>query len=369
MRRIRKLIGKFCITSFVLFVVMLANSIQSVHAGVDRNYSDDEQIKSLINNYFALEFEELKYKDVKYTINDLVDNGSLSKFKATKLKLDKLWYKKISDNIKDYKLCIDYLSLDINDDEAIVTLRKSVDFSFENSPEIVQKIRNEEHKVYLKKHSGKWKIKNDYYNNILLGEEFQGLNNSNALESKTALLEENIRNIEEIVKKFSTTKYNNNSNQANAMIYSNYYGPYAASYAIRYAEDYNLDYSNYNGKGGDCTNFVSQALLAGGLPSDSTWYKDSNAWIRVIELRNWLINKGYATEHTWNNNCKEGDVIQFYNNAYKEWRHSVIITYRRPDSGLLFVSGHAPDVVNVSVSYFFQYNANLTDTRYLRLTS
>ena len=37
------------------------------------------------------------------------------------------------------------------------------------------------------------------------------------------------------------------------------------NYAYRYWDTYNRNYHNYNGEGGDCANFVSQCLIAGGL--------------------------------------------------------------------------------------------------------
>lgn len=58
--------------------------------------------------------------------------------------------------------------------------------------------------------------------------------------------------------------------------YSGYDGIDAKNYAYLYYEDYNTaEYSKY--PNADCTNFVSQCLKAGGLPTDGTWYKDRNA--------------------------------------------------------------------------------------------
>lgn len=55
---------------------------------------------------------------------------------------------------------------------------------------------------------------------------------------------------------------------------------------------WNSSYTKYTCT--DCANYVSQGLRAGGIPTDGTWYKDSNAWIRTSELDNWLIAKGYG---------------------------------------------------------------------------
>lgn len=64
-------------------------------------------------------------------------------------------------------------------------------------------------------------------------------------------------------------------------------------------EDYNPEYSNWNGNGGDCANFVSQCIEAGGVLPDDTWYKDSKIWISTSKLANYMVSKGYATEETY----------------------------------------------------------------------
>ncbi len=143
--------------------------------------------------------------------------------------------------------------------------------------------------------------------------------------------------------------------------YYSYDGSKAGNYAAKYALSYNFSYSNYNGRGGDCTNFVSQCIYAGGIPTDATWKKDSNAWIRVTELRNWLVKKRYAKEFTWQSNGKEGDLVQLYNSS-NGWYHSLIITYKRTD-GQLFVSSHSADYYNRALA---NYTSKM---RYLILTS
>src|SRR5699024_11072879 len=52
-----------------------------------------------------------------------------------------------------------------------------------------------------------------------------------------------------------------------------------------YSFQYNDEYRNYNGHGGDCTNFSSQVLFEGGdLPKNGTWNYNKGdatpAWVR-----------------------------------------------------------------------------------------
>lgn len=67
---------------------------------------------------------------------------------------------------------------------------------------------------------------------------------------------------------------------------------------------YNKRYMDYNGIGGDCTNFASQVIgdaEAGGLKNDARWFTSvdksgrsvgTEAWINANGLRNYLIHSG-----------------------------------------------------------------------------
>ncbi|MBQ9349297.1 MAG: amidase domain-containing protein [Oscillibacter sp.] len=85
------------------------------------------------------------------------------------------------------------------------------------------------------------------------------------------------------------------------------YDPDAASeYADKYALTYNPAFPNYNPVGGDCANFTSQCILAGGMPmvkGSNGWYHKlastsvysdrSGSWTLARELYNWMsANRG-----------------------------------------------------------------------------
>lgn len=63
---------------------------------------------------------------------------------------------------------------------------------------------------------------------------------------------------------------------------------------------YNLDYNVYSFPGGDCANFASQVLTAGGLPQEGGWRYDrrrdegSTAWVRSDSLVWHLLSSGRA---------------------------------------------------------------------------
>lgn len=75
----------------------------------------------------------------------------------------------------------------------------------------------------------------------------------------------------------------------------------ARDYAYKYWSSYNPAYTSYKGNGGDCANFVSQCLHAGGIPTDATWKADSVSWIRASAVPSYMMNKGYATKTSYTN--------------------------------------------------------------------
>jgi putative amidase-like protein len=75
-----------------------------------------------------------------------------------------------------------------------------------------------------------------------------------------------------------------------------YSGSAAASYADQYATSYNPLYPSFANKGGDCANFVSQALFAGGIAQrPAGTYSGTAAWYMTQTRKSW----SYST--TWIN--------------------------------------------------------------------
>lgn len=68
-----------------------------------------------------------------------------------------------------------------------------------------------------------------------------------------------------------------------------YDGSAAARYADQYWSSYNKSYPSFANKGGDCTNFVSQALFAGGIQQrPSPLFSGTAAWYMTQQNgKNW----------------------------------------------------------------------------------
>lgn len=148
----------------------------------------------------------------------------------------------------------------------------------------------------------------------------------------------------------------------------------AVRYAIKWGEKRNREYNSHFK---DCTNFVSQAVEAGGMKQDrptkvsdgitdtvSRWYsqkyeewhgnnyvyrwRESSSWIGVEDFYTYWIRNG-ATSYTYNslddiqNKARIGDIVQLKNENGK-WYHSIIIT--GGTKGNLLYSGHTNDRSN-----------------------
>ncbi|BBC36786.1 uncharacterized protein SGFS_080800 [Streptomyces graminofaciens] len=134
-----------------------------------------------------------------------------------------------------------------------------------------------------------------------------------------------------------------------------------ATYTEKYWKNYNTAYRKYNSLGGDCTNYLSQGLLAGGWQQISkvtpeeydTWYYASNgnadAWTGVNEW-SWFTQTAKRTTPLANvYQLDVGDVMQMDFNRDGEKDHSMMTTYRS-SSGVPYLTYHDADTYRRSVA-------------------
>lgn len=140
---------------------------------------------------------------------------------------------------------------------------------------------------------------------------------------------------------------------------------YNAQAAVEYANiwggaERNPLYHDYSDEGGDCANFVSQCLIAGGSTLDT--YTD--AWGSIVScdsLDAWLKSKGYYSEEILESHTPSepfwfspGDVA-IYGNADDKFKHAIITVGRNADNNAL-CNGHTPDMINQPIGYLYNYN-------------
>ena len=158
--------------------------------------------------------------------------------------------------------------------------------------------------------------------------------------------------------------------------------PYNRERAVTYAETWALRrnplFLNFGGRGGDCTNFTSQCLLAGSCTMDFTpdfgWYYVSSedrapAWTSVAFFYDFITEQPlFAAENAGigpfgrevrAREIEVGDFIQLADEA-GDYYHTLIITGFEPND--ILVCAHTDDALNRRLSTY-----NYTSLRFIHI--
>ena len=140
----------------------------------------------------------------------------------------------------------------------------------------------------------------------------------------------------------------------------------AVAYAHKWAFGRNPAYYNFEGIGGDCTNFASQCLHAGGGVMNFTptfgWYyvnasRRAPAWTGVVYLWNFLTRTGRSVGPTGKlcglAELEPGDIIQlsFDGEAYRHCPVVVSVGFPATPDNVL-VAAHTDDADNRPLSTY-----------------
>lgn len=126
----------------------------------------------------------------------------------------------------------------------------------------------------------------------------------------------------------------------------------ACIYAETFALNTNPKYKSFEKLGGDCTNFVSQILYAGGIKQDNKWKPYTNSWIRSEDLYSYMITKGLAAKLPGKDSLKKGCLIQFFTPKIGRFFHNGFITYELPNNDFLYCC-HSYNKLNYPLSETF----------------
>lgn len=126
----------------------------------------------------------------------------------------------------------------------------------------------------------------------------------------------------------------------------------ACTYAETFALTPNPNYKYFDGIGGDCANFISQIIHAGGINKTDTWRPYTHAWIRVEDLYSYLINKKLGFTLPNDNLLNKGCLIQFYTPTIGRYFHSGFITYKLPNNDCLYCC-HSYNKLNYPLSEIY----------------
>jgi hypothetical protein len=349
------------------------------------NLLEQKKIEETVHNYFEMRYRvlsTLQLEDLNSLIKEFGHENSSLRSEKDKLEIELYHAKLYHLRYVDYKFFLDFrdVSIDIATQTTTVSLFEGHDVVFEVSREIfkdkpiISSMRNLHHRIGLQKDDGVWKIVSDDYEDYLWR-----LIKATGLTKDVYLRSANASQIltNSIIGDLEPT-YECNLQEDNSTYPYNRQG--AIDYANQWALGHNPNYFDFSNVGGDCTNFISQAIYEGGgafMASDGRptygWYynnKDdkASAWTGVSQFFDFVV-PGYLEWNTGPEGCElnksyglyqalEGDIIQYDWTSDGTWDHSVIIVHavKSPPDWNLYVDSHSPDLFSyVYTSFIYEH--------------
>lgn len=328
---------KLVLFFFIIGFIVLGTDLKS--------YGVSSEIEEVILKYFSNELEEKKVGVVIENVF-ILEGSPLSKYNREYSKVMVDFYKGIGVSISDYSISIVINSVEEGNGEIKLDLDKLVKLKYRGREEYSEYIDN--HIVYLRRTNGSIYVEMDIYDKGVLAREL--LNEyrskdkiSEYINEKIVGVKERSESLNDDISKYRELSLGRNSRDKYSV--EGYNGEKAAKWAV----DNVYEKAEYDG---DCTNFISKALNFGGLKEDRTWYRGSGPWIRVIELRNYLVNTGKGKEEK---SGGIGDVVQLCRRGTMNvwgWQHSLMIT-SVGENGEIFVSAHTNPARNVGLWEYY----------------
>ncbi len=267
-------------------------------------------------------------------------------------------------------ISVEDISMDGTSASVEVSVLKRWYYSF--SPDMESAARDF-YTVNLEKENGTWKITNvsGLAESIMdpalaeMGDEITSLEKEAYLNSVEEELAQSAAVLENDVQMMAEES---SGTSAAVPASSTYNASAAVAYALQYAIIPNSAYVDFTNLGGDCMNFISQCLYAGGIVqhvgtvyTDTCWFYQSStnrsaSWTGASEFRNYITSsasKINMTSSSWSG-VVPGDIIQLMNSgsAY----HSLIVSnlaYNANGRSDLLVCAHTTNRQNVSLTQYY----------------
>lgn len=291
-------------------------------------------IRNIINDYFKLLIEKNQIKEE--IINKIIASKTLLKEIEKKKEFKNKYHSALSYSFQNEKYKINKIEILKVNKQAKVLVNLTHSFILNNVPTKIISAERLHYIFILRRISFKWKIvdaicKEEFPTNYncFYNQENSALETRNFKNERFTFWNNSIDNIQNVLSKFKElqieyrTNYFDEINEDRSLLYNPFE---AVKYARKHALIYNKDYRSFSDLGGDCTNYVSQCIHHGGINLTNLWKPYSNAWVRVIELYNFLINKSYGKVILNKELYKIGSIIQFLSNKKGFYSHSGIIT-------------------------------------------
>lgn len=290
------------------------------------------------------------------TLSRFISNESLLKKILLDKKFHTLWRKKIDNNITNEKYKINALKITKINNTYRALVKVVHSFTLTNCTNTKKSKEMISFIIVIKKETKKYHIINLYNKEFSPCEYSKTLCNYNSYidrEDEIKSLEEKINKIDTISNRFLEFKESQSRNIETARK-NKYSIDNAIGYARKYALSYNNQYKDFSNSGGDCSNFVSQCVHAGGIPLSLTWRPYFTSWIRVNELYYYLLRKGLGNKSQSIMDCKPGSIIQFFSESKGFYSHSGIITEILSTEDCLYCC-HTFDKLDYPLSEIYPY--------------
>lgn len=341
----------------------------------------DESINTLLTDYFDLYYETLKTLNVQDNEQLFSNNEAYYiDYSANKVLVNSRKSALNDMTLFDCSYDLKYIKYEINDDIEI-TVYETGYLNFNFMKDITSKMYNIENNFVITKVNGNYKIKSidkvqDYY--VMITNEYTSSTN---YVSKLDNLVEKYTNLFDEAKDKNISLYNDYNNKKNkpTKICSHYINRTDSyNYAVKYAKNANTEWYYYGDSGGNCQNYGSQVIYAGGIPmdikGDYQWkHYDtnlntknekkgrSNSWTSV----NYFYE--YAKNSTTSGLCsivdaniyyaEPGDIIQV---GYDGYSHTVVpIKIYNSDYDEIIINSNTNDLENYPLSGYVYQNKRL----------
>lgn len=331
------------------------------------------------NNLTTTEISTLEKNDIKNDVEKYIENFIKDAYNKY-YKLDDFSFEIISQDIQNDEVTIEIntifqktLKANKSDETPYIKALKEEKKNYKNDnleieaydEYVIEKESDVESFINVKQDaSATFKISSDYLNKKLdlknaILEVRYGLE---YLPSEYFLLdseEDMIKSAKDDIKK--EVKYNKEKklkekDKSLSLQIVSYYDRFKAiEYSNRWALSFNPSYNNMNPYGGDCANFVSQCIFAGGIPTDSVWKPYTTAWANTgfsssyYGLFEYMTAKGYF---------REVGKYQAAGGGFMLFPHSHIVFINKNDTVSMTYNGHNYNEKDVSFASSKFSNAN-----------
>lgn len=300
------------------------------------------------------------YNNLNSISNNMIDlNSYLQEDIYLKKLFDFKWRNKLNSSFNNFHFDYSYELLEEHYGFIKVKLILKILFTIKDSSSLINSACIHEYIAILENLHDRYKVhflieneENPILYNYILITSIPSIDNSLFTNTRSTCFDK-ISKIDEIYESFRNTltmsnkKYLNRNN-------SNFNIETACNYAETYALKPNPKYKSFDGIGGDCTNFMSQILFAGGLQQNNTWKPYSNAWIRVEDLYSYLIGQKLGIKLPDDSYLDRGCLIQFYTPSMGRYFHNGFITYKLQNNDCLYCC-HSYNKLNYPLSEIYPH--------------